>query len=102
MKSNTEKQETYEQYIHRMTGTKGKIFTPTGWISVQTYKYRGKRMVFLQCYTDCIYKAGQPVAKFWMTPINCVHLAWLLLKQSQIWNKKRKKQPSQGEQNEMA
>lgn len=82
--------ETYEQYIQRMTGTKGKLFIPTGWISVQKHKYRNKTMLFLQCYTDCIYKAGQPIAQFWMNPADCVHLAWLLLNQSQIWNIKRK------------
>jgi len=84
-------EETHEQYIHRMTGTKDKIFTPTGWISVQRYKYRNKKMLFIQCYTDCIYKAGQPVAKFWMKPDEAVRLAWLLLEHSRIWNKKSRK-----------
>ena len=85
------KEETCEQYIHRMTGTKGKLFTPTGWISLQRHKYRNEKMVFLQCYTGCIYKTGQPIAQFWMSPTDCVHLAWQLLNQSQIWNKKQKK-----------
>jgi len=84
-----ENKETCEQYIKRMTGTEGKLFTPTGWISVQRHTYRRKTMLFVQCYTDCIYKAGQPVAKFWMKPIECVHLASQLLSISQIWNIKR-------------
>lgn len=84
------KEETNEQYIHRMTGTSGKIFTPTGWISVQPFTYRNKKMLFIQCYTDCIYKKGQPVAQFWMNPTESIHLAWLLLENSKIWNKKRR------------
>lgn len=76
------KEETCEHYIRRMTGTintKGKVFTPTGWISVQRHTYRNKKMLCLQCYTDCFFKAGQPIATFWMDPTNCVHLAWQLL-----------------------
>lgn len=83
------KEETHKQYIQRMTGTKGKIFTPTGWISISRHTYRKKKMLFIQCYTDCIYKSGQPVATFWMSPIGCVHLAWELLERSQIWNMKK-------------
>lgn len=81
-------EETSEHYIHRMTETEGKIFTPTGWISIQRHTYRNKKMLFISCYTDCIYKADQPIAKFWMSPTNSVHLAWLLLENSQIWNTK--------------
>ena len=86
-----EKEETYEQYIHRMTGTSGKMFTPTGWLSVQKFRYRNKKMLLIQCYTDCIYKKGQPIAKFWISPTDSVWLAWQLLNQSQIWNAKRRK-----------
>lgn len=86
----TNKKETHEQYIHRMTGTKGKLFTPTGWISVQSYKYRNKKMLFIECYTDCIYRAGQPIAKFWMNPTEAIHLASILLKESAIWNTKKR------------
>lgn len=82
--------ETCEQYIHRMTRTDGKLFTPTGWISVQKYKYRNKKMLFIECYTGCIYGAGQPIAKFWMPPTDAVHLAHQLLEHSQIWQDKRK------------
>lgn len=83
--------ETLEQYIHRMTGTKGKLFTPTGWISVHSHEYRNKKMLFLEVYTKCIYKAGQPIAKFWMSPMDAIHLAWQLLEYSKIWNTKRRK-----------
>lgn len=83
--------ETVEQYIHRMTGTKGKIFTPTGWISVQKYTYRNQKMLFIECYTDCIYKAKQSIARFWMKPMTAVHLAWKLLDISQIWNKQNRR-----------
>lgn len=82
------KEETCEQYIHRMTGTSGKLFTPTGWISVRLYTYRNKKMLFIQCFTDCIYKKGQPIVSFWISPSDSVHLAWLLLDNSKIWNKK--------------
>ena len=85
----TETKETHEQYIHRMTGTEGKLFTPTGWISIQNFKYRNKRMLFIQVYTGCIYKEGQPIAQFWMNPTDAVHTACQLLKESQIWNDKR-------------
>jgi hypothetical protein len=50
-------------------------------------------MLFIECYTDCIYKAGQPVAKFWINPTEATWLAWQLLTQSQIWNAKKKKRP---------
>ena len=93
-----ETKETCEQYIRRMTGTKGKMFAPTGWISVHNYKYRNKRMIIAECYTDCIYKAGQPIAKFWMTPTECVRLACQLLRESQVWNDKRRKKKSDGDQ----
>lgn len=85
-----ETEETHEQYIHRMTGTEGKMFTPTGWISVERYEYRNKKMLFLTCYTGCIYKAGQPIAKFWISPTESVWLAQQLLNQSQIWNTKQR------------
>lgn len=84
--------ETLEQYIHRMTGTTGELFKPTGWISVCPHTYRNKTMLFIEVYTDCIYKAGQPIAKFWMDPITGVHLAWQLLEASKIWNKKHRGQ----------
>jgi len=83
-------EETQEQYIHRMTLTEGELFTPTGWISVNRYKYRNKTMLFVTCYTDCIYKIGQPVASFWMDQAESVRLACQLLDQSQIWNNRRK------------
>lgn len=85
-----EEQETTEQYIKRMTGSK-EIFTPTGWISVHAYRYRNKKMLFLECYTDCIHKKGQPIAKFWMSQTDAVHLSWLLLDRSNVWNNKKKK-----------
>lgn len=84
------KQENLKQYIQRMTGTTGELFKPIGWISVRPHTYRNKTMLFVECYTDCIYKAGQPVAKFWMRPMTAVHLAWELLEASKIWNKKKK------------
>ena len=89
------REETHKQYIQRMTGTKGKIFTPDGWISVHNYKYRNKRMLFIECYTGCIYKAGQPIAKFWMNPTDSIHLAHRLLEESQIWNTNKKKKPNE-------
>jgi len=94
-------EETQKRYIHRMTDTNGKLFTPTGWISIERYKYRNKKMLFVQCYTDCIYKAGQPVASFWMKPADSVWLAWRLLDQSQIWNiNRRSSKKCKGENNE--
>lgn len=86
----TEK-ETIKQYIQRMTGTTGELFKPTGWISVSPHTYRNKTMLFIEIYTDCIYEAGQPVAKFWMNPMTGVHFAWQLLGASKIWNKKQRK-----------
>jgi len=83
------KKETIKQYIKRMTQTEGEIFKPTGFISASSYKYKGKTMLFLECYTDCIYKANQPVAKFWIRPIYAVWLAWHLLEESKIWNLKK-------------
>ena len=86
--------ENCEQYIKRMTGTTdGELFKPTGWISVQDYIYRNKRMLFVQCYTDCIYKPGQPIAQFWIRPEESIHLAWQFVEHSKIWRKlKRGKQ----------
>jgi len=84
-----ETKETYEQWIKRMTLT-AELFEPTGFISVQDYKHRNKKMLFIECYTDCIYKAGQPSAKFWISPTSAVHLAWQLLEHSKVWQGKRK------------
>ena len=87
----SDERENLKQYIQRMTGTTGELFKPTGWISVRTHTYRNKTMLFVEVYTDCIYKAGQPIAKFWMNPMESVHLAWQLLEASKIWNKKRRR-----------